>query len=73
MFNKHALLITSLISLVIAIGVAVYLFQLGVLADDSTENVSLPLWALIVGPVAFLVSIASFVRWGALRANERST
>ena len=70
--NKRTLWIASLISLVIALGIAAYLFQLGLLADSSTENVTLPLWALIAGPVALLVSAVLFVRWGALRASERN-
>lgn len=72
MSTKRAVWIASLISLVIALGIAAYLFQLGLLADSSTENVTLPLWALIAGPVALLVSAVLFVRWGALRASERN-
>ncbi len=71
MSNRRALWITSLISLLLTMGIATYLFRLGVLADEAAESASLPLWALIAGPTAFLVSIVSFVRWGAVRATAR--
>ncbi len=71
MSNRRALWITSLVSLLLTMGIATYLFRLGVLADEAAESASLPLWALIAGPTAFLVSIVSFVRWGAVRATER--
>ncbi|MFT4259388.1 hypothetical protein [Microbacterium sp.] len=54
-------------SLLVAGSVAVYIFKLGVLADSSTENVSLPIWAVIVGAVAVVAFVVCLINWGLLR------
>lgn len=72
MKRRGILLLTSVISLFVALGLGAYIYELGLIADGSVENVALPLWAVVLGGIAVTVSISCFIRWVMSRPESQS-
>lgn len=68
---KAASLTAAGVSLFVAISLAVYIFNLGVLADSSTENIALPIWAVVIGALAVVSFLVFLLRWATLRSPRK--
>jgi len=66
--RKAAYLTLAGVSLIVAISLAVYIFNLCVLADSSTENIALPIWAVVIGALAVVSFLVFFLRRATLRS-----
>lgn len=68
--RKTVYLAVAAVSLLVAIMLAVYIFNLGVLADSSTKSVVLPIWAVVLAALAVVSFLVFLIKWGLLRRNS---
>lgn len=68
--RKTVYLAVAAVSLLVAVMLAVYIFNLGVVADSSTKNVVLPIWAVVLAALAVVSFLVFLIKWGLLRRNS---